>query len=361
MGHAKTDHVAINGFGRIGRLFLRSFLKGGNSGNLKVVAINDLTPPENLAYLFKYDSTHGIFPGEVGVEGEDLIIHYEGKIHRIKVLAQREPDKLPWRDLLVDYVVESTGLFTSYEGAHKHLMSGAHKVIISAPVSGSTTQVPTFVMGVNHLNYRPEFDHIISNASCTTNCLAPVVKVIDEHFGLEEGFMSTIHAVTASQPTVDGPSKKDWRGGRGALQNIIPASTGAAKALGLCLPHLNGKITGMSFRVPVGDVSVVDLTFKVKESTSYENICEALKKEAEGKTKGPYNLKGIISVTNELLVSSDFIGSTFSSIVDVEAGLGLNDRFFKMVIWYDNEMGYSNRVVDILRFMNQQDSLKNKN
>jgi glyceraldehyde 3-phosphate dehydrogenase len=342
-------NVAINGLGRIGRLSLRAFMSRTKeeTGDLNLVAANDLTPIENLAYLIKYDSTHGIFEGEVSVDGDCIVLKNKNRSVKLHITSQREPEKLPWKDLGVHYVIESTGLFTAYDQAHKHLMAGAEKVIISAPVSGDNNQVPTLVMGVNHSDYQADIHHIVSNASCTTNCLAPVVKVIDDHFGLQEAFMSTIHAATATQPTVDGPSKKDWRGGRSAMQNIIPASTGAAKALALCMPHLKGKITGMSFRVPVADVSVVDLTIKVKQSTSYEDIMKQLKNAAAGP------LKGVLSVTDEPLVSSDFISSPYSSIVDVEAGLALNDRFFKIVAWYDNEMGYSNRVIDLLLYMNK--------
>lgn len=256
--------------------------------------------------------------------------------------SEKDPEKLPWGQLKVDYVIESTGLFTDPESAEKHLKAGAKRVIISAPAKGD---IPTFVVGVNHETFNPEKDKIVSNASCTTNCLAPITKVLLDNFGIEEGLMSTIHAMTATQPVLDGPSKKDWRGGRGASQNVIPASTGAAKAVSLCIPEVKGKITGMAFRVPTADVSVVDLTVKLTKSTTYEEICAAMKKAAET------NMKGILSYCDEQLVSSDFISSRFSAIFDKDAGIALNDKFYKIIAWYDNEMGYSSRIVDLVLYI----------
>lgn len=328
-------NIAINGFGRIGRLVCRLALQ---QEQLNVVAINDLVPADNLAYLFKYDSTHGRFEGEVAAEEQAMLIN--GK--KIFVFSEKDPEKLPWKDLEIDYVVESTGFFTTLEGAEKHLRAGAKRVVISAPAKG---EIPTFVMGVNEHNYHPEKDCIVSNASCTTNCLAPITKILLDYFGIEEGLMTTIHAVTASQPTVDGPSKKDWRGGRSAAQNIIPASTGAAKAVAQCIPEVKGKLTGMAFRVPTLDVSVVDLTVRLSRPTTYEEICRVMKEAAEGP------LKGILAYCDEQVVSSDFIGSRYSAIFDKEAGIALNSQFFKIVAWYDNEMGYAARVVDLLIYM----------
>jgi glyceraldehyde 3-phosphate dehydrogenase len=328
-------NVAINGFGRIGRLVFRSAC---HNKNINIVAINDLVPADNLAYLLKYDSTHGRFKGDVRAEENGIIV--DGK--RTIVVSEKDPEKLPWSSLNVDYVIESTGLFTTPELAKKHLVAGAKRVIITAPAKGD---IPTFVMGVNQDRYKPETDVIVSNASCTTNCLAPITKVLLDNFGIDEGLMTTVHSLTATQPTVDGPSKKDWRGGRGAGQNIIPASTGAAKAVSLCLPEVKGKLTGMSLRVPTADVSVVDLTVKLNRSTSYEAICEAMKKNAEGP------MKGILAYCDEQVVSSDFIGSTYSAIFDKEAGIALNDKFYKIIAWYDNEMGYASRVVDLVLFM----------
>ena len=331
--------VAINGFGRIGRIVLRALLQ---KNDIEVVCLNDIVPAENLAYLFKHDSTHGRYPKEVTYTSDSIIVG--GK--PIKVFNQRDPALMPYRELGVDYVIESTGIFTSVEGAGKHLTAGAKKVLITAPAKGD---VPTFVMGVNHKKYRADVDNIVSNASCTTNCLAPVCKVLLDKFGIEEGLMTTVHAMTATQPTVDGPSKKDPRGGRGALQNIIPSSTGAAKAVALCMPELKGKLTGMAFRVPVPDVSVVDLTVRLSKPTEYALICEAMKEASQG------HMKGILDYTNEDVVSSDFIGSTFSSIFDAGAGIGLSSTFFKLIAWYDNEMGYSMRVADLLLYMGEQD------
>jgi glyceraldehyde 3-phosphate dehydrogenase len=327
--------IAINGFGRIGRLVFRLAIQ---RSDIRIAAINDIVPADNLAYLLKYDSTHRQFPGEVSVEGNFLIV--DGK--KVEVFAERDPTKLPWAKLGVDYVIESTGLFTEREEAEKHLKAGAKRVIITAPAKGD---VPTFVMGVNEQKYNAEADHIVSNASCTTNCLAPITKVLLDNFGIEEGLMTTIHAVTASQPTVDGPSKKDWRGGRSASQNIIPASTGAAKAVAQCLPEVKGKLTGMAFRIPTPDVSVVDLTVRLSRDTTYQEICDAMKAAAAGP------MKGILQYCEDQVVSSDFIGSTVSSIFDKDAGIALNPRFYKLVAWYDNEMGYSARVVDLIAYM----------
>ncbi len=334
-----TLRIGINGFGRIGRMVLRA---GSQNPSLEFVAINDLVPADNLAYLLKYDSTHGGFAGEVRADGDAVILN--GK--RIQCLSERDPAQLPWGKLDIDFVIESTGLFTTHETAGGHLQAGAKKVVISAPVKSQ--EIKTLVMGVNHEQYDPNADDVVSNASCTTNCLAPVVKVVLDNWGVEEGLMTTVHAVTATQPTVDGPSKKDWRGGRGGFQNIIPASTGAAKAVGLCIPEVAGKLTGMAFRVPTANVSVVDLTVRTEQATSYDEICAAMESAAEG------SLNGFLGYTNEEVVSSDFIGSPFSSIFDAGAGIGLSDRFFKLVSWYDNEMGYSNRVLDLIEYMSRR-------
>ncbi len=331
---------AINGLGRIGRLVLRQALQ---KKNLHLIAVNDVVPAENLAYLLKYDSTHGKFQGTIDYKEDQLIVN--GK--SIQVYNEKDPANLPWAKLGIDYVVESSGHFTREDEARKHLAAGAKRVIITAPAKGN---IPTFVLGVNEKEYNPKRDTIISNASCTTNCLAPLTKILLDHFGIEEGLMTTIHAMTASQPVVDSPSKKDLRGGRGASQNIIPASTGAAKAVAQCLPAVKGKLTGMAFRIPVSDVSVVDLTVRLSRATTYKEICEKIKEAAGG------SMKGIIQYCDEEVVSSDFIGSTFSCIFDEKAGIALNDHFFKLVAWYDNEMGYAARVVDLLDFMAQQES-----
>jgi glyceraldehyde 3-phosphate dehydrogenase len=278
----------------------------------------------------------------IHVEDQALIVN--GK--KTLVLNERDPTKLPWQQLGVEYVIESTGLFTSHEDAHKHIQAGAKRVIISAPAKG---EVPTFCMGVNNEKYNPQKDIVVSNASCTTNCLAPLTKVLVDQFGIDEGLMTTVHSLTATQPTVDGPSKKDWRGGRAASINIIPSSTGAAKAVGLCIPEVKGKLTGMAFRIPTADVSVVDLTVKLSRDTTYEEICEAVKKAANGP------MKGILEFCDEEVVSSDFIGSSLSCIFDKGAGIALNSRFYKLIAWYDNEMGYAHRVVDLLRFMASKD------
>lgn len=329
--------IAINGFGRIGRLVHR-IIAQDKTLHLDVVAINDLVPADNLAYLLKYDSVHGRPEFSVEADGSDLLVN--GK--RIKVFSETDPSKLPWGSLNVDYVVESTGHFASLEGSQKHLDAGAKRVVITAPAKGD---IPTFCMGVNHEKYNPSKDRIISNASCTTNCLAILTKVLLNHFGIEEGLMTTVHSLTASQPTVDGPSKKDWRGGRAAGMNIIPSSTGAAKAVGLCLPEVKGKLTGMAFRIPTADVSVVDLTVRLKRDTTYDEICAALKKEAEGP------LKGLLEYCEDQVVSSDFIGTPYSCIFDKSAGIALNSRFYKLIAWYDNEMGYAYRVVDLLGYI----------
>ena len=327
--------VAINGFGRIGRALFKILL---DSPDLEIVAINDLVSIESLAYLIKYDSVHGRFNFPMEISGNTLKI----KGREVQFLEEKDPRKLPWKQLGVDYVVESTGLFTLEEDAKKHLQAGAKKVIISAPAKGN---IPCYVMGVNHQRYNPQTEHIISNASCTTNCLAPLTKVLLDHFGIEEGLMTTIHAVTATQPTVDGPSKKDLRGGRSAMLNIIPAATGAAKAVALCLPEIEGKLTGMALRVPVADVSVVDLTVRLTKSTTYDKLCEVMKHESMN------SLKGILGYTEDPVVSSDFIGTTYSAIFDRDAGIALNDRFFKLIAWYDNEIGYTHRILDLLSYM----------
>jgi glyceraldehyde 3-phosphate dehydrogenase len=331
--------IGINGFGRIGRMVMRAALK---SPNLEIVAINDLVPSDNLGYLLKYDSTHGRFAGSVEAREGELVVNGNS----VKCLAEKDPAQLGWGDLGVDYVIESTGIFTTTEGASKHIEAGAKKVIISAPAKSK--EIPTFVMGVNHEKYNPATDHVVSNASCTTNCLAPVVKVLLDNYGIEEGLMTTVHAVTASQPTLDGPSKKDWRGGRGGFQNIIPASTGAAKAVALCIPEVAGKLTGMAFRVPTADVSVVDLTVRLSQSTSYEEVCGQMKAASEGA------LQGILGYTDDEVVSSDFIGSAYSSIFDAGAGIGLSGTFMKVVSWYDNELGYSHRLLDLIDYMSQR-------
>lgn len=336
--------VAINGFGRIGRLVFRAAFE---NSNVEIVGINDLFPTDVLAYLLKYDSTHGRFPGTV--EGKDGALVVDGKT--IPCSAERDPKQLPWGKLGADYVVESTGLFTAHEAAKQHLDAGAKRVVISAPTK-SPDEISTYVMGINHKNFDPAKDKIVSNASCTTNCLAPIVKVIDEKFGIVEGLMTTVHAVTSTQPTQDGPSKKDLRGGRAAPFNIIPASTGAAKAVVLAMPHLKGKLTGMAFRVPTADVSVVDLTVRTEKSTSYEDICAAMKAAAQ---QG--DLKDILAYTEDPVVSTDFIHDPASSTFDAGAGIGLNENFFKLVSWYDNEWGYSNRVVDLAVYMAKTEGL----
>jgi glyceraldehyde 3-phosphate dehydrogenase len=334
--------VAINGFGRIGRLVFRA---GIHNPEIDFVCINDLVPPENIAYLLKYDSTHGRFQGTVEAKKDGIVVN--GKF--IPCVSVRNPEELPWTQYSAEYVVESTGLFTDHVGASKHLTAGAKRVVLSAPTK-DPDKIPTLLMGVNNNNYDPRTDTIVSNASCTTNCLAPIAKVIQDNFGLEEGLMTTVHAMTATQPTVDGPSRKDWRGGRSAAQNIIPAATGAAKAVTLVLPELKGKLTGMAFRVPTPDVSVVDLTFRTSKATSYAEICAVMKKAAEGE------LKGILGYTEEDVVSTDFTSDPHSSIFDAGAGIELNSHFFKIVSWYDNEWGYSNRMIDLILSMAAQEA-----
>jgi len=331
--------IGINGFGRIGRLVFRSLVEKGLLGTeIEVVAINDLVPAENLAYLLKYDTTQGKFKGTIGTKGDDILV-VNG--HEIKTLALRaSPSELPWKEHGVDIVIESTGLFVQDTLAQGHIEAGAKKVIISAPGKGDG--VKTVVLGVNDDTLTTE-DVLISNASCTTNCLAPITKVILENFGISEGLMTTVHSYTATQKTVDGPSPKDMKGGRTAALNIIPSSTGAAKAVGLVLPEVQGKLTGMAFRVPTPTVSVVDLTVKTEKSTSYEEICKKMKEASEG------SLKGILGYTEDEVVSSDFIHDEASSVFDAGSGIGLSDTFFKLVSWYDNEWGYSNRVVELLQ------------
>ncbi|MEM7227394.1 MAG: type I glyceraldehyde-3-phosphate dehydrogenase [Planctomycetota bacterium] len=329
--------IGINGFGRIGRLVYRQAM---SRGGIEIAAVNDLVDAPNLAYLLKYDSTHGRFD-------HDVTLHDDGfSSNGVKTLttAERDPANLPWGDLGVDYVIESTGLFTTHEAASKHLQAGAKRVLISAPTK-TPDQVPTMAYKVNHEIYDPSAHRIVSNASCTTNCLAPVAKVINDTVGLEEGLMTTVHAATATQPTQDGPSKKDFRGGRNAYTNIIPASTGAAKAVGLCIPDLQGKLTGMAFRVPTADVSVVDLTFRPGRATSIDEINAAMKAAADGP------MSGVLSYCDEQVVSSDFISDPHSSIYDSLAAIQLNDRFFKIVSWYDNEMGYATRCIDMIQMM----------
>lgn len=336
--------VGINGFGRIGRLVYRLAVE---QGGIDIVGVNDLVPADNLAYLLRHDTTHRRFAHDVKVSDDG----FECKGVKTRCVSIKDPATLPWKELKVDYVLESTGLFTDFESSHKHIDAGAKRVIISAPTK-STDKVPTFAYKVNHEQYDPAKHPIISNASCTTNCLAPIAKVIHDSFGLEEGLMTTIHAVTATQPTQDGPSKKDWRGGRNAYQNIIPASTGAAKAVALCIPALKGKLTGMSFRVPVLDVSCVDLTFRTAKATKLADINAAMKAAAAGP------MKDVLGYTEEEVVSSDFISDQRSSIFDALAGIELNDRFFKVVSWYDNEMGYAARCVDMLRLLASKDGVK---
>ncbi|MBO4960710.1 MAG: type I glyceraldehyde-3-phosphate dehydrogenase [Flavobacteriales bacterium] len=323
--------IGINGFGRIGRLVFRAAI---NRPNVQVVGINDLISPDYMAYMLKYDSVHGKFEGTVDVVDGNLVVN--GNV--IRVTAEKDPANLKWDEVGAEYVVESTGLFLTKELAGKHLTAGAKKVVMSAPSKDDT---PMFVMGVNHKEIKPT-DNIVSNASCTTNCLAPLAKVINDKFGIKEGLMTTVHATTATQKTVDGPSVKDWRGGRSALNNIIPSSTGAAKAVGKVIPALNGKLTGMAFRVPTADVSVVDLTATLEKPATYAEICAALKEASEGE------LKGILSYTEDDVVSQDFVGEKCTSNFDAKAGIALTDTFVKLVSWYDNETGYSNKVVDLI-------------
>lgn len=324
--------VGINGFGRIGRLAFRAAME---RKDIEIVGINDLVDPEYMAYMLKYDSTHGRFEGNVEVKDGNLVVN--GK--KIRVTAEKDPANLKWGDVGAEIVIESTGLFLTQADGQKHISAGAKKVVFSAPAKDDT---PTFVMGVNHQKLTK--DHtIVSNASCTTNCLAPIAKILNDKFGIAEGLMSTIHAVTATQKTVDGPSLKDWRGGRGAYQNIIPSSTGAAKAVALVIPELKGKLTGMSFRVPVADVSVVDLTVRLEKPASYDEIKKAMKDASEGE------LKGILGYTEDEVVSQDFLGDARTSIFDAKAGIALNNNFVKVVSWYDNEWGYSNKLIDLVQ------------
>ena len=338
--------VGINGFGRIGRLVYRMATERG----LEVVAVNDIVPADNLAYLLAYDTMHGRFRlgdrlVEVAVTGAGFAV--DGR--ETRAIAIKDPAELPWKSLGVDYVLESTGLFTDFAHASGHLKAGARRVIISAPTKSGPDEVPTVCLGVNDDAYDPARHTVISNASCTTNCLAPVAKVINDSVGLEEGLMTTVHAVTATQPTQDGPSKKDWRGGRNAYLNIIPASTGAAKAVTLCIPALKGRLTGMAFRVPTATVSVVDLTFRSAREASLDDINASMRAAAEGP------MRGILGYTDDEVVSSDFIGDRRSSIFDASAGIALNRRFFKVASWYDNEAGYAARCVDLLELMARRD------
>ncbi len=326
--------IGINGFGRIGRMAFRAAI---NRPEVEVVGINDLLEPDYMAYMLKYDSTHGRFPGSVEVKDGQLVVN--GK--KIRITAEKDPANLKWADVGAEIIIESTGLFLTQADARKHIQAGARKVVMSAPAKDDT---PTFVMGVNHHKLTAEHT-IVSNASCTTNCLAPVAKVLHDKFGIVEGLMSTVHAVTATQKTVDGPSAKDWRGGRGAYQNIIPSSTGAARAVALVIPELKGKLTGMSFRVPVANVSVVDLTVRLEKPATYEQIKAAMREASEGE------LKGILGYTEDDVVSQDFIGDPRTSIFDAKAGISLNDHFVKVVAWYDNEWGYSNKLVDLVQEM----------
>ena len=324
--------VGINGFGRIGRLAFRAAMK---HGDIEIVGLNDIVDPAYMAYMLRYDSTHGRFDGTVEVKDGGLVVN--GK--KIRVTAEKDPANLKWSDVGAEIVIESTGLFLTQADGKKHITAGAKKVVFSAPAKDDT---PTFVMGVNHKTLKKEHT-IVSNASCTTNCLAPIAKVLNDNFGILEGLMSTIHAVTATQKTVDGPSLKDWRGGRGAYQNIIPSSTGAAKAVALVIPELKGKLTGMAFRVPVADVSVVDLTARLSKPATYEQVKAAMKAASEGE------MKGILGYTEDEVVSQDFLGDARTSIFDAKAGIALNDNFVKVVSWYDNEMGYSNKLIDLVR------------
>jgi glyceraldehyde 3-phosphate dehydrogenase len=325
--------VGINGFGRIGRMVFRAAVQNF-SNDIEIVGINDLLEPDYLAYMLKYDSVHGRFKGEVSVEGSTLVVN--GK--KIRLTAIKDPSTLKWNEVGADVVIESTGLFLDNATASAHLKAGAKKVILSAP---SKDETPMFVYGVNHTSYKGEA--IISNASCTTNCLAPLAKVINDTFGIKRGLMTTVHAATATQKTVDGPSMKDWRGGRGILENIIPSSTGAAKAVGKVIPELNKKLTGMAFRVPTSDVSVVDLTVELNKEATYAEICAAIKAASEGP------LKGVLAYTDHKVVSTDFVGETNTSVFDAEAGIQLDPTFVKLVSWYDNEWGYSNKVCEMVR------------
>lgn len=330
--------IGINGFGRIGRLVFRAAV---DRPNIQIVGLNDLIDVDYMAYMLKYDSTHGRFNGDVEVKDGKLVVNGNA----IRVTSEKDPANLKWNEVGAEYVVESTGLFLTKEKTQGHITAGAKKVVMSAPSKDDT---PMFVMGVNNASYSNDMN-FVSNASCTTNCLAPIAKVLNDNWGIEEGLMTTVHAATATQKTVDGPSMKDWRGGRGAGQNIIPSSTGAAKAVGKVIPELNGKLTGMAFRVPTPDVSVVDLTARLKKEASYEEICAAMKEASEGE------LKGVLGYTEEAVVSNDFVGDARTSIFDAGAGIQLSPTFVKVVSWYDNEMGYSHKVVDLIEYM---DSVK---
>jgi glyceraldehyde 3-phosphate dehydrogenase len=327
-----TIKVGINGFGRIGRNVLRSAVQ--NFPDIEIVGINDLLEPDYLAYMLQYDSVHGRFKGTIAIEGNTLIVN--GK--KIRLTAEKDPAALKWGEIGADVVIESTGIFLAKEGAQKHIQAGAKKVILSAPSKDDT---PMFVFGVNHQKYNGET--IISNASCTTNCLAPLAKVMNDKWGIKRGLMTTVHAATATQKTVDGPSNKDWRGGRGILENIIPSSTGAAKAVGVVIPELNKKLTGMAFRVPTSDVSVVDLTVELDKPATYAEICAEMKAQSEGA------LKGVLGYTEDKVVATDFVGDTRTSIFDADAGIALDGTFVKLVSWYDNEWGYSNKCLEMVR------------
>jgi glyceraldehyde 3-phosphate dehydrogenase len=327
-----TVKLGINGFGRIGRMVFRAAVQ--NFSDIEIVGINDLLEPDYLAYMLKYDSVHGRFKGEVSVDGNTLVVN--GK--RIRLTAERDPANLKWNEVGADIVLESTGLFLTKETAEKHIAAGAKKVLLSAPSKDDT---PMFVYGVNHESYAGQA--ILSNASCTTNCLAPIAKVLNDTWGIKRGLMTTVHAATATQKTVDGPSNKDWRGGRGILENIIPSSTGAAKAVGVVIPELNKKLTGMAFRVPTSDVSVVDLTVELEKEASYAEICAAMKAASEGA------MKGVLGYTEDKVVATDFRGESCTSVFDAEAGIALDKTFVKVVSWYDNEWGYSNKCLEMVR------------
>lgn len=329
-----TTKIGINGFGRIGRMVFRAAIQ--NFKDIEIVAINDLLEPDYLAHMLKYDSVHGRFEGDVRIEGKDLWVN--GK--RIRLTQERQPSQLKWDQVGATVVIEATGLFLDKETASQHLAAGAQKVLLSAPSKDDT---PMFVYGVNHASYAGE--SIISNASCTTNCLAPIVKVLNDKWGIKRGLMTTVHAATATQKTVDGPSNKDWRGGRGILENIIPSSTGAAKAVGVVIPSIKGKLTGMSFRVPTSDVSVVDLTAELQQSASYSEICAEMKAQSEGA------LQGILGYTTDKVVSTDFRGEVCTSVFDADAGIALDSTFVKVVAWYDNEWGYSNKCLEMVRIL----------
>jgi glyceraldehyde 3-phosphate dehydrogenase len=329
-----TTKIGINGFGRIGRMVFRAAIQ--NFKDIEIVAINDLLEPDYLAYMLKYDSVHGRFEGDVRVEGQDLWVN--GK--QIRLTQERQPSQLKWDQVGATVVIEATGLFLDKETASQHLAAGAQKVLLSAPSKDDT---PMFVYGVNHASYAGE--SIISNASCTTNCLAPIVKVLNDKWGIKRGLMTTVHAATATQKTVDGPSNKDWRGGRGILENIIPSSTGAAKAVGVVIPSIKGKLTGMSFRVPTSDVSVVDLTAELQQSASYSEICAEMKAQSEGA------LQGVLGYTTDKVVSTDFRGEVCTSVFDADAGIALDSTFVKVVAWYDNEWGYSNKCLEMVRIL----------